>query len=43
MDKNADDTWWVDYLDTSLEHPRMIREQFQTEQQAQQFYTELVN
>lgn len=43
MDVNNDGTWWVDYLDTSLEHPRMIRETFESEELAQAFYNELMN
>lgn len=43
MDKNPDNTWWVDVLDTSLEHPRMLREEFQTEEEARAYYNELIN
>lgn len=42
MDKNPDGTWWVDVLDTSFEHPRMIREVFNTEEEAQAFYSSLM-
>jgi hypothetical protein len=43
MDANADGTWWVDYLDTSLEHPRVMRQVFETEAEAQAFYHELMD
>lgn len=42
MDKNEDNTWWVDVLDTSLEHPRMLREQFATETEAKAYYDQLL-
>lgn len=42
MDKNPDNTWWVDVLDTSLEHPRIIREQFATEAEAKTYYDQLL-
>lgn len=43
MDIQEDGKWWVDYLDTSLEHPRMIREVFDTEAEARTFYNELMD
>jgi Mg2+ and Co2+ transporter CorA len=43
MDVNTNGTWWVDYLDTSLEHPRIIREVFDTENDARQFYDDLIS
>lgn len=43
MDKNLDNTWWVDVLDTSLEHPRILREQFDTEEEATNFYNQLMS
>ena len=41
MDKNKDGTWWVEYLDTTKEHPEYIREQFDTESDAISFYNTL--
>lgn len=43
MDKNTDNTWWVDVLDTSWEHPRMLREEFATEVEARAYYDELMD
>jgi len=43
MDVQEDGKWWVDYLDTSLEHPRIIREVFETESGARQLYDDLMS
>lgn len=43
MDKNTDNTWWVDVLDTSLEHPRMLREEFESEEAAKEYYNQLMS
>jgi Mg2+ and Co2+ transporter CorA len=43
MDKNTDNTWWVDVLDTSLEHPRILREEFATEEESKVYYDQLMS
>lgn len=43
MDKNADGTWWVDYLDTSMEQPRTFREKFEDEKSAKELYDLLID
>ena len=43
MDVQEDGKWWVDVLDTSLEHPRMLREIFETESEARKFYDDLLS
>ena len=43
MDKNPDNTWWVEILDTTLEQPRRLIETFQTEESAMAYYNELIN
>ena len=43
MDKNPDNTWWVEILDTTLEQPRRLIETFQTEESAMAYYIELIN
>ena len=43
IDKNTDNTRWVDVLDTSLEHPRMLREEFESEEAAKEYYNQLMS
>lgn len=42
MDELPDGTWWVDYLDTSREHPQFVREIFASRAEADVFYWALV-
>lgn len=42
MDTNSDGTWWIDYLDNTKEHPEIIRIIFETWEQADVFYKQLM-
>jgi hypothetical protein len=43
MDVQEDGKWWVEYVDSSSETPNDVKEVFNTQADALQFYESLIN
>lgn len=43
MDKTPENTWWIDYLDTSKEQPEHVRVEYASEADAMDFYNQLMS